>query len=107
MPHAWVERDGALTSTLWLSDPRAFVLLLGDAGDAWRRAAKGLGLGVISIGEGSEVRDPQGEWAARREVSDSGAILLRPDGHVAWRAMQAAVDPAAELGRVLSQLLPA
>ena len=29
--------------------------------------------------------DPCGGWAAKREVAASGAVLVRPDGHVAWK----------------------
>ena len=29
--------------------------------------------------------DPCGGWVAKRQVDSSGALLVRPDGHVAWR----------------------
>ncbi|MNW10770.1 hypothetical protein D3C71_2080570 [compost metagenome] len=31
-------------------------------------------------------------WQARREVDEAGAILVRPDGVVAWRRHSAAAD---------------
>ena len=31
------------------------------------------------------VRDPSGGWGAKRQVAPCGALLVRPDGHVAWR----------------------
>ena len=34
------------------------------------------------------VRDPCGGWASKRQVAACGAILVRPDGHVAWRCEQ-------------------
>ncbi len=34
-----------------------------------------------------------------------GAVLVRPDGHVAWRRPWPATDPKAELGAVLRTLL--
>ncbi len=39
------------------------------------------------IGPRQVLRDPGGDWARIREVSDSGAVLVRPDHHVGWRAM--------------------
>jgi 2,4-dichlorophenol 6-monooxygenase len=41
---------------------------------------------VTAIGPGCPFGDPYGEWQRIRGVSDSGAVLVRPDGHVAWRA---------------------
>ena len=33
------------------------------------------------------VDDPSGEWPTKRQVEWDGAILVRPDGHVAWRCV--------------------
>lgn len=30
--------------------------------------------------------DAAGQWQRVREVSEAGAVLVRPDGHVAWRS---------------------
>jgi 2,4-dichlorophenol 6-monooxygenase len=38
-------------------------------------------------------------------VRDGGAVLVRPDQHVAWRSEAMAADPASELRRVLTQIL--
>jgi len=38
-------------------------------------------------------------------VSDSGALLVRPDRHIAWRSHGAAEDPAGALHRALTQVL--
>ena len=32
--------------------------------------------------------DPCGGWAQKRQVEPCGALLVRPDGHVAWRCEQ-------------------
>ena len=37
------------------------------------------------------------EWAAVREVDESGAVLVRPDSKVAWRAATAPPDPTEAL----------
>ena len=34
------------------------------------------------------VHDPCGGWASKRQVGPSGALLVRPDGHVTWRCEQ-------------------
>ena len=93
LPHAWLERDGKELSTHDLVDGRGFVLLTDTTGAAsWTAAAQamaetlGLTVTVVAIGEGAELTDPHGTWARLREVGDGGAILVRPDHHVAYRA---------------------
>jgi hypothetical protein len=39
------------------------------------------------------------------QVGAKGALLVRPDGHVAWRMPWTPADPAAELDRVFATLL--
>jgi len=85
-PHCWVGER----SLLDLFGPR-FALLTGPAGEAWRApaSASGLPLDVYVVG-----RDlvPAGidtagvDWCALYGVEADGAVLVRPDGHVAWRA---------------------
>ncbi|TGE01313.1 FAD-dependent oxidoreductase [Methylobacterium nonmethylotrophicum] len=111
LPHAWLtDRAGRRISTLDLVGRGRFTLLTGIRGEAaWREAARGaaaehgIALPVVAIGPGRETADPFGDWAALREVTESGAILVRPDGHVAWRARDAA--GAAGLGAAVGQVL--
>jgi len=44
-------------------------------------------------------------WADLYEVGSRGAVLVRPDAHVAWRTRQTAPDPRAELIQVLATIL--
>ena len=37
-------------------------------------------------------------------IDDTGAVLVRPDGHVAWRSRTGVVDPAAELQSVIHRV---
>jgi 2,4-dichlorophenol 6-monooxygenase len=52
-----------------------------------------------------ELTDPDGEWAAVRGTTATGAVLVRPDRHVAWRASLAPVNSAAALAEVLTGVL--
>ena len=100
-------------STVDLFGPR-FLLLAGSKGDAWRRAALGIGiswppLAAPTIGDGCDLGDPDGNWQAAYGVDSDGAVLVRPDGHVAWRSRSAASEPVevlrAALDRVFGRLL--
>jgi 2,4-dichlorophenol 6-monooxygenase len=57
------------------------------------------------IGPGREHIDLYEDWARAREVDEAGCVLVRPDAHVAWRSTGASADPAADLSRVLTQVL--
>jgi hypothetical protein len=84
-PHAWVERDGSRISLLDLYD-RHLTVVTGPGGTSWRSAATALaaeGLPVQVVRLGVDVTDDHGLAAARYAVGDSGAVLVRPDGHVA------------------------
>ena len=51
------------------------------------------------VGEpGSE--DLYGYWRGVREIDEAGAILVRPDGYVAWRQSTAVWDDAEALRRL-------
>ena len=111
VPHVRLERDGVPVSSLDLVDDLGFALLTGVGGQAWSRAAAeasarvGVPVRVHVIGGQDGVTDPYGEWAALREVETTGAVLVRPDRHVAWRSMRYAPDRAARLTAVLEQVL--
>lgn len=113
IPHAWLERERTLVSTLDLARPDALVLIVDeDFAVHWQVALAVLAttpafpvhLCVIGRMPGAAVMDINGEWERLREVEASGAVLLRPDGHVAWRALTLPAAPAVALATVLAQL---
>jgi len=112
VPHCWLFRaDGEKVSTLDICGKGQFTLLTGIGGEGWAEAAgkigrdMGLDLVVHVIGPRQPVQDQLGDWARLRETGDSGAVLVRPDQHVCYRADHLAGDPEAELRRVLSLIL--
>lgn len=105
-PHVWLDRAGERTSTLDLFDP-GFVVLAGPRGGAWCREAEAVArklsvpLTTYAVGLSSSLTDPEGVWMHRYGVEPDGAVLVRPDGYVAWRSAAGAEDPEAVLLRVL------
>ncbi len=104
LPHAWLTRGDALVSSLDLVDPRDPVLLTGPGGTRWLEAAREAKLQAFMIGDGGEIGDPNAAWASVREILDDGALIVRPDGHVAWRARDIADDPDAHLKVALDRI---
>jgi 2,4-dichlorophenol 6-monooxygenase len=112
LPHVWLFGPaGEKVSTLDLTGHGIFTVLTGIGGDGWIAAAKvvskelGVQIAVHKIGPRQTWQDLTGDWARARDIRDSGALLVRPDHHVAWRADAAAADPTAELRRVFQQIL--
>ncbi len=96
-PHVSLHRgDGAQLSTLDLFGLR-YVLLAASAGEAWQSLARaaaadiGLPLDAHVVGAG-ELRDPAGAFPDAYGIGRGGAVLVRPDGVVAWRAVEGGVE---------------
>jgi 2,4-dichlorophenol 6-monooxygenase len=110
LAHAWIEQSGNRISTLDLVGASArFVLLTGANGAAWTKAAsevgKKLGVPIATAAIGSDYADPTGRWQRVRGIADDGAILVRPDNHVAWRNPGRARDPVGELRGAFASIL--
>ncbi|WP_214414043.1 FAD-dependent monooxygenase [Sphaerisporangium fuscum] len=110
LPHLWVEHEGRRVSTLDLVGSR-FTLLTGPAGAAWLEVAGevatrlGAGLHAFRVGADGDVADPEGLWPAASGTGDAGALLVRPDGFVAWRSAAPAGDDGEALAAALLRVL--
>jgi hypothetical protein len=104
-----LERNGKRLCTCDLFGEH-FVLLAGADGAAWRDAAlqvaNQLGIRLVArrIGAGGDLVDVDGRWPSAYGVSSSGAVLVRPDGLVCWRAEGRVEHPEQTLEAVLADL---
>jgi 2-polyprenyl-6-methoxyphenol hydroxylase-like FAD-dependent oxidoreductase len=109
-PHLWVQHNGQRISTLDLSG-KSFVLLAGAKGDAWCEAAQkvasviGVELVAYRAGPAGNLVCQRGKWEWLAGISATGALLVRPDGFVAWRVYEQPPDFQENLKRVLMQAL--
>jgi hypothetical protein len=79
------------------------LLTCGDH-DSWAGA---LGTSIaplrhVRLGDDATVDD---EWTATCGLGADGALLVRPDQHIAWRAEHLPPDPAGALTTALAQAL--
>ncbi len=108
-PHAWVEVRGDRMSTLDLFGT-TLVLLTGADGAAWHDAVRdvrrtlGVPLGAAAIG-GAEICVVSDDWRSAYGIDADGAVLVRPDGHIAWRSAGSAADATATLEHVVARVL--
>ena len=124
-PHVWIERRGEQLSTLDLFG-RGFVLIVGPEGDRWadaaRAAAAALKVDLEAYRVESRIRAPRqgspyiaehrpptlhGDVADAFGLTEDGALLVRPDGFVAWRAAPAVAEDEEPLdhARVMERAL--
>ena len=61
----------------------------------------------LDIEDDCDFTDPDGHWASVCEIEADGALLVRPDQHVAWRTVAAPETPAAALESALQATLSA
>jgi hypothetical protein len=101
-PHLFVERDGAPVSTLDLFG-RDFVLLVAPGGEAWSSATLAAATGIGVPVDCHVIGDPQ--FADAYGVTGAGAVLVRPDGVVGWRAAGATGASEARMRATLASLL--
>jgi 2-polyprenyl-6-methoxyphenol hydroxylase-like FAD-dependent oxidoreductase len=108
-PHLWLERDGRQISTLDLFD-RNFTLLAGPEAETWRHCARaaaarlGIEIEIHRIGA-DNLSDPTATFLDAYGISATGAVLVRPDGFVAWRAKTGDAASAGEISTALSSVL--
>jgi len=107
IPHAWlVGTDGHRVSTLDVVGKGLFTLVTGLAGTAWVDAARALALPclrTVVIGVPGTL-DAYFAWHRLREIEEAGALLVRPDGVVAWRSHAGAADASDARERLVRAL---
>jgi len=108
-PHMLLERNGKRLCTCVLFGEH-FVLLTGVDGAAWHDAAlqvaNRLGVELVArrIGPSGDMVEVDGRWPSAYGVSSTGAVLVRPDGLVCWRAEERVEHPEQTLEAVLADL---
>ncbi|MGV9508850.1 FAD-dependent oxidoreductase [Streptomyces tendae] len=114
-PHLWLRRGEERLSTLDLYEDS--LVLLSDAAQptGWHEAAAEVAaemrvpLKPYRVGgtPGADLvpDDEETDWARAHGVTRGGAVLVRPDGFVAWRSPGPAPDPAAMLRQVVGSVL--
>ena len=111
LPHAWVQQGHRQVSTRDLCGQGRFTLLTGISGGAWAEAARAvserLGVEIVPVvmGPGQATEDLWGDWTRLREIDESGALLVRPDIFIGYRAHTLPVNPTAALEAAMRQIL--
>jgi 2,4-dichlorophenol 6-monooxygenase len=95
VPHAWLGETGGRSTLDLVPIDRPVLFSFGDH-DAWGNALGSADVVTVRVGVDTPALD---SWRKVCDVGESGALLVRPDHHVAWRAHTSAQVP--ELARAL------
>lgn len=100
-PHLWLDAARKHSTLDWFD--LDFVLVAGPLGQAWEAAAS---TAAAQLGIPVQFRClPRAHPADGIHMGMKGAALVRPDGHVCYRAAWQPEDPAAEITAALRQVL--
>lgn len=104
-PHHWLGSPQSPVSTLDLVGA-GFTLVAAPEGQAWidaaREAAAQTGMHIDAYRVDSPGLTDLGDFCSAYGITTEGAVLIRPDGHVAWRSPQALHKPRALVDVVLA-----
>ena len=100
-PHVWLDTARKRSTLDWFEHD--FVLVTGALGDAWQEAARVVRL-RFEVPLVTKVLPPAATDAGIH-IGLRGAVLVRPDGHVAWRMPYMPDDPVAALGEAVEAIL--
>jgi len=109
-PHMWFKYHDKCISTLDLIGEN-FVLFTGEDNSLWRTAAQnvsshlGVPINVYGIGSQGDCVEYEDSWEALYDVNSQGAVLIRPDGFVAWRTKEGESNPHLILKQVMTSIL--
>ncbi len=70
-----------------------FIALVSLIREPRRREFNAIPFEAIGIGRGADFEEIEDNWAKLYGLDADGAVLVRPDGHVAWRSRGGAAAP--------------
>jgi 2,4-dichlorophenol 6-monooxygenase len=105
-------RVGEVRALRDLAPPSHWLLITGEDGADWcagaveAAGARAVDLVAVRVGHlDGDWLDPRLAFVRLREFGRTGAILVRPDRVIAWRALEAAADAEEQIGAALDQVL--
>ena len=94
LPHIALQNSA---STLNLVNPDGFTLITGREGASWHALVPLAGAPLACKVEGADFSVPGTPWSERMGLAATGAVLVRPDGHILAIAL---TDDAADISRL-------
>jgi putative polyketide hydroxylase len=107
LAHSWLRKNGQITSTHDLVG-RQFVLFVGPDGAAWMEAGQAIaqiaGAPLACYRLAVDLIDEAELFLSRGGLESDGAMLVRPDGFIAWRSRRLCADPIEVLDEAFTRI---
>ena len=110
LPYLQLSATGCFSTHDFIHYDR-FTLITRDRGQAWEKAfqqvltQRNLAIQRINIDQLELSEQTYCELISLLEINADGALLIRPDGHIAYRSKSASTDPLI-LSQIFEQILP-
>jgi 2-polyprenyl-6-methoxyphenol hydroxylase-like FAD-dependent oxidoreductase len=101
LPHAWLADGASLLDRVPID---RCLLIAGPEGRGWLEGLGARGVPADSLVLDREQLPELSQWLEVAGLSPSGALLVRPDQHVAWRRAALPADPEAALAEAWTAL---
>jgi hypothetical protein len=102
LPHMWLRKGDCIVSTRDLLALNNFVLFRANP-TAWKDVKSAM-MDIVSI-DNDDWEDVDSKWRQLSGVGDKGAVLVRPNGIVAWRSKSTEGNSAEEMAADLAKVL--
>ncbi|KAJ5484041.1 hypothetical protein N7539_005837 [Penicillium diatomitis] len=108
-PHVWCFQEGKKLPIIDLLRKETWTLLTESDSTEWRKAVRfvngksSLSITYLPFG-GNVLLDEEDDFQTLFGISSSGAVLVRPDGYIAWRSMKAPPNAEQTLNEVFSRV---
>ena len=84
-PHCWLIKDKEEKSIIDLYGTD-FILLCHPEAHAWQERYRQFPCHIVTIGDKGDYLDSRHDFLQKYGISKQGAVLVRPDGHIAWHS---------------------
>ena len=106
LPHAWLDVDGQRRSSLDLVSYDGLTLISFGAHERWAEAiTSAVTPPVVQVRIGADAHPAGDDWRTTCGIETTGALLVRPDQHVAWRSVAVPGDPSGALVAALTHIV--
>jgi 2,4-dichlorophenol 6-monooxygenase len=106
LPHAWLDGKEGPQSSLDLISLDGFTLVSFGAHERWAEAVESIsGVPITQARIGVDASPSDDEWRTTCSIESDGALLVRPDQHVAWRSPFLPEQPGAALAVALGRIV--
>ncbi|MBV1886141.1 MAG: FAD-dependent monooxygenase [Parvibaculaceae bacterium] len=107
LPHWWIDPTTKHKSSHSLLSPTSFTLLVGAASLPFFEVEGEATRPFVLFTDERDFASLLSNWEAQTGLGTRGALLIRPDGHIAWRCNELPSNPSSYVSGKVNEILAA